>query len=238
MANEWQKQHDRVRSLLDDLFADVNDLRRMERGGRPAGECTKLSAVIDRKLGSVGDDLAKLDADLRGSKATISSKEFYVRTDMVRNLSARRDTLATMIKSSTATTNDALRPASAVGGVKPSRWGMNEMTLSPPDDATNRQLLQLQDETMKAQDRNLDLLHDSIKRQKEIGYAISNEVTMQSTLLDDLEAGVDHSTQRVQTANQRVHALMKSNRGKVGCCVISVLIAVLVVVTLLALKIL
>jgi regulator of vacuolar morphogenesis len=71
----------------------------------------------------------------------------------------------------------------------------------------NRQLIENQQALIQQQDDALDTLLSVVQRQKAIGKAIGEELDIQNTLLEDLDAKVDvtgHSMKNVQSKLQRL----------------------------------
>ncbi|KAG0681041.1 hypothetical protein C6P40_002825 [Pichia californica] len=68
----------------------------------------------------------------------------------------------------------------------------------------NLGLFQTQKQEMKMQDQNLDSLRDMIQRQKQIGVAVNEELSIQNELLDSLNQEVDASTSKLKIAKNRV----------------------------------
>ena len=99
------------------------------------------------------------------------------------------------------------------------------------------QMLQEQQQMMQTQDVSLDLLLQSVERQKEMGEAISDELDQQSGLLDDLETGMDNTGMVLGRQQQRVEEVLEK-AGKGGTlCIIIALSGVLTILTMLALDI-
>lgn len=84
------------------------------------------------------------------------------------------------------------------------------------------------------QDSNLDILHESISRQHKMGTMIGSEVEDHLALLDDLEAGVDDSTQRLARATRGLSRFRKMCRdnGSMATIIILTVILILLLVVL------
>lgn len=84
------------------------------------------------------------------------------------------------------------------------------------------------------QDSNLDILHESISRQHKMGTMIGSEVEDHLVLLDDLEAGVDDSTQRLARATRGLSRFRKMCRdnGSMATIIILTVILILLLVVL------
>lgn len=67
----------------------------------------------------------------------------------------------------------------------------------------NQQLLQLQKQDFKQQDEQLDQLALAMRRQRELGMAINEELQLQNELLDEMDAEVDHVDSKLHYAQKR-----------------------------------
>jgi syntaxin 8 len=85
------------------------------------------------------------------------------------------------------------------------------------------------------QDTHLDVLSESIRRQKEIGMQIGDELELHIDLLDQTEADVDNSQDRLGAAGRRlrsVHEISKSANS--GNALIAILVVILLIVIIIA----
>ena len=73
----------------------------------------------------------------------------------------------------------------------------------------NSGLLQLQKSTMVHQDTALDELLGIIRRQKEVGMAIGQELEGQNTMLEELDEEVDRTESRLKVADRRLESIRK-----------------------------
>ncbi|OUT20352.1 hypothetical protein CAS74_004599 [Pichia kudriavzevii] len=72
----------------------------------------------------------------------------------------------------------------------------------------NKGLLQYQQQKMAHQDQDLESLRDIIERQKQIGIAVNEELTIQNELLDGLGQQVDLSTEKMKNAKNKVNKII------------------------------
>ncbi|KAF3910205.1 Syntaxin-52 [Orbilia brochopaga] len=68
----------------------------------------------------------------------------------------------------------------------------------------NTGVLQLQQEVMKSQDEDLEVLLKTVGRQKQMGIEIGQELDEQNKFLDELEADVDRVTDKVRVVKKRL----------------------------------
>lgn len=68
----------------------------------------------------------------------------------------------------------------------------------------NKDLFQLQKDKMQSQDQDLEALREIIIRQKQIGVAVNDELTIQNEILNGLGQHVDESTNKLNSAKSKV----------------------------------
>ena len=94
--------------------------------------------------------------------------------------------------------------------------------------------LQQQQFAMQQQDTHLDELLYGVGRLKQIGTDIGQELDLQSSLLDDLDKGVDKTTGKIKSNTKRAGALIEESdnglcgSGWCGFCTILILIGVII----------
>eukprot|EP00996_Jenningsia_fusiforme_P003307 NODE_4106_length_862_cov_12.396064_g3788_i0.p1 GENE.NODE_4106_length_862_cov_12.396064_g3788_i0~~NODE_4106_length_862_cov_12.396064_g3788_i0.p1 ORF type:complete len:245 (-),score=51.74 NODE_4106_length_862_cov_12.396064_g3788_i0:127-756(-) len=102
----------------------------------------------------------------------------------------------------------------------------------------NTQLLQQQRNVIDRQDKDLDSLHDTVLRTKNIGLMIGNELNEHDRLLGTLENEVETTTSKIQNERRRLDKLIEKNKGRFGLCAVCILILVLLVLLLFVFKVL
>eukprot|EP01113_Clastostelium_recurvatum_P025532 TRINITY_DN3071_c0_g1_i1.p2 TRINITY_DN3071_c0_g1~~TRINITY_DN3071_c0_g1_i1.p2 ORF type:complete len:145 (-),score=48.60 TRINITY_DN3071_c0_g1_i1:101-535(-) len=120
------------------------------------------------------------------------------------------------------------------GGFMSNRaWGVARDT-QKTEDLDNRGLLDQQQTIMRDQDQILDVLAQSVGRQKEIAISIDTELTEQNMLLDDLDSKVDRTDSGIRNATHRVRKVAEQASTKGMWGVICFLVLALIVVSFLA----
>jgi len=92
------------------------------------------------------------------------------------------------------------------------------------------QVLAQQDSVIRQQDQALDQLSNSIGTLKGMGRQIHGELIDQSSLLDDLEQGVDTTHASMKANNSKLNKLRKATKDNWLYCTILLLIVALIVV--------
>lgn len=97
----------------------------------------------------------------------------------------------------------------------------------PPFDAAEE--TQTQRQMMDEQDTHLDTLSHSIRRQRELSEGIGAELDVHSSLLEDLEQGLDSTALRLGGARRRLDTFARGARNNGSAVTISGLIVVLLI---------
>ena len=102
--------------------------------------------------------------------------------------------------------------------------GQDRRRYRDEDDSTrgvaNQDLLQQQQQIMRDQDAGLDILQESIRRQKEMGLRIGNEIDDQNEMLDELGEAMDRTDNRLQRRTEDVITVTMKAKDKGMCCLV------------------
>ncbi|KAK6199188.1 uncharacterized protein RJT21DRAFT_121487 [Scheffersomyces amazonensis] len=101
------------------------------------------------------------------------------------------------------------------------------------DAQSNQQMFAQHQQTLNEQDSDLDLLHQSIRRQHSMGMTINEELDDQLIILNDLESGIDRAQSRLSSATRRLNEFRKTckeNGSLVTIIVLTVILVLLLVV--------
>jgi len=101
---------------------------------------------------------------------------------------------------------------------------------APPDqsDLTNQQIHQYHKSVIETQNQELDMLGQSIGRQRELTIAIGDELDDQAVMLDEVDERVDRHQNQLTGAQKRLGNFMRKARENWSMTTIVVLIIVLV----------
>eukprot|EP00912_Choanoflagellata_sp_UC4_P001191 UC4_evm4s744 len=93
-----------------------------------------------------------------------------------------------------------------------------------------KSVLDRQQMIMKEQDAGLDLISQSLARQKQLGLAIGDEVDEQNEMLDELDVGMENTNRRVNATTE--HVLRVSQMAEAGglCCTVFLLLVAIIVI--------
>jgi SYP5 family syntaxin len=81
---------------------------------------------------------------------------------------------------------------------------------------SERGLLQLQQQVMRAQDIELDHIERAVANTKHVATAIGEEVDLQTRLLEEVEEGVGSAHERLRAAARRAREVARATRSD-GC---------------------
>ncbi|PNH01546.1 Syntaxin-52 [Tetrabaena socialis] len=229
----WTKEFEECKQLAQETLQLIQERNLRHPTGGP--DASRLSAAARKKLGTLGVQLDRLLRWLDGSEAAsqLSEPERNRRRDQLYDLRNRREGMQLSIKRNQGQGDrEALfGGASGSGGPLPPR----ETEATAPLD--NRGLLGLQQQVMRQQDEQLEVMERTVISTKHIALAIGEEVELQTRLLDDLAEDVDVTQSRLKAATARVrHLLRTSSNWRMGLCVF-LLIVTLVAVVLISLRI-
>lgn len=101
------------------------------------------------------------------------------------------------------------------------------------DDMNNHQMFAKHQQQLLDQDQDLDVLHDSVKLQKNMGQNINEEIDSHLIMLNDLESGVDNSQVRLTSTNNRLsdfRTKVQENGSLITIITLTVILILLLVV--------
>ncbi|PPQ70420.1 hypothetical protein CVT24_013170 [Panaeolus cyanescens] len=98
--------------------------------------------------------------------------------------------------------------------------------VEPPEPAT---MLQTQRMIMEEQDHHLDQLSNSINRQHHISLQINDELDVHNGLLQDLDAGVDRTSDRLSRARRKLDHVARGVKENGSVVTIGVIIFILLI---------
>ncbi|RCH87859.1 hypothetical protein CU098_009674, partial [Rhizopus stolonifer] len=94
------------------------------------------------------------------------------------------------------------------------------------DDVENGQILQLQQRIIDDQDQDLDHLSETIRRQRELGLLIGDELETHAQLIDETEDMVDRTDERLRQARKKLDYVNRKIKDNKSVCIVIALIIV------------
>jgi len=110
----------------------------------------------------------------------------------------------------------------------PDRFSALDDAIKNDNDAFIRNQAQAQDQMIRQQDNDLEDLSQVVGVLGEMGTSIHTELEQQTRILDDLDAGVDNTSGRLNAVVRRVNKLLESTSDRVQWCLIIVLTLILI----------
>lgn len=114
------------------------------------------------------------------------------------------------------------------GDMSNDRFAALDDAIRNDNDSFIRNQGQVQDQMIRQQDTDLDDLSNVVGVLGQMGNAIHSELDQHHKILEDLDAGVDNTSGRLNAVMRRVNKLLESTSDRVQWCLIIVLTLVLV----------
>jgi len=228
--DSWLNEYDRLVQISNELSANIKEFHAQTRAGSNPNN-VKLSAIIRRGLVQLTTDIARLQDTL--PDLNILEREKNRRKDMLFNLTTRKDQLSDELSRPDQANRDSpsaqLKSGSnAQAQGKPRAWGAAKET-DMTKDLDNAQLLQLQKDQMAIQDDQLEILSQSVGRQKEVAITINSELNEHNKLLEDLEVKTAKTQNGIE--RERKHVKKVSESSKVcGLWIVIMLLVIALIV--------
>ena len=213
--HEWMMELKQAEALLRELRSSVyNHKDRPGSSIETRRRMTDLSGQIDR-LERALDSIASATAE------QISRIELSRRRDQILQLKRQKDEVGRLLQPRTSVSNDTpsgsvkdrgqllSQPSSNNPAPRSTRkFGVAQET---PETLSkdNKQVLEYQTDIMKTQEESIATLGQIIKRQKEIGVAIGNELDVQNQMIDEMDDKVASAAVDVKGVHKRLDKVRK-----------------------------
>ena len=225
--SSWLDEQADLQTIVRDIRADINKRNSLTDMGDVSASHTsnvqakkKLVVLLDR-VGALAKGLEML-----GSRG-LAQGELQRRSDMVARLQDDCEKLGKMVVAarqtsrpltsavedrSLASRTDRAALLAPLPGAFPSRPTARVFGAPPQETEATRPLddqglLQLHTTQIENQDQQLSQLTLILRRQRQLGTAISNEIEQQNEMLDDLSTNVDRVDMKLSSANKQLRRL-------------------------------
>jgi regulator of vacuolar morphogenesis len=141
------------------------------------------------------------------SSQNVGEGELARRRDLLKNMKNDIDALEHKLESASTASSFAVQRDELLTGSRRKFGVAQETDKTRP--LNESQLLSLQSQIMNQQDEALDALSGVIKRQKQIGMAINQELDYHNQLLDDLEDGVNRTKSGLKAGDKKLNRILK-----------------------------
>lgn len=237
-TDSWLKEYESCKELTQEIVQLIQDRNVDHPDGGP--EASRMTAAARRKLGTLGTSLDGLFRWLDSDDANVlSEQERFRRRDLLHVLKNRREQAQQSLKRQQ---QHSEREALMAGGGRGGSGGAGGAGGGPRETETTAQLdtrglLQLQEQVMQQQDRELEQMERTVTNTKYVAVTIGEELDLHTRLLGDLEDDVNVTHSRLRAATKRVRHIIKHSSNWKGGLFIFGLIVLLTLVTLIAFKV-
>jgi hypothetical protein len=232
--DSWQSDLHRVRVLLKDLrqLAAERD-RRRRQGGSAHGNGGKAR----EKLRSLNDLIASLEDRLARTRRDagaygITEQECDRRRGLLADIKRDRNGVQRLVGVQNdnygSVSRDALFAAGA-SAARPQNYAGRDFEGDDTKTLGERELLQQQMDTMRAQDEGLEQLGDTVADLKNLGTAIGEGLDLTTALLDDVQGRVDKTDAALQKRTTKAKTLIGRVSGNCWCYIAIFFLALLLV---------
>ncbi|KAJ3055033.1 hypothetical protein HK097_011669 [Rhizophlyctis rosea] len=242
-SSGWDSEHFSLKSLSDDTLASILERKRAFKVGLGVEEYDKR---IRANLSLVKSGIAKLETELSRAEEAGGRDAAELRRweEAILELSKQYDRLEFMARGEdddiSSARKELFTPPKPSPNSSRTFKGKNQSVRfqdeeQPSDNADldSGELMTLQQRIMDDQDAHLDLLAESISRQKQLGMQIGEELDLHVDLLEETDARVDSTTRRLQSAGRRLGEVTKaaasSNRGSTAICGLFILLLIIII---------
>lgn len=227
--DRWLSDYDNATAKADEAQSYINERDRLARGGQPGSQ--QVASKVRKALNELAMEIQRLEDELNvdGRQYHVTDAELSRRQNLVSSLKGRKGDLQSRLnKSNESRQQDDFSRNQLFGG------GNEDRRLRIEDDRTlghdQNDILQQQSHIMREQDKGIDMLAATIKRQKMIGLQIGGEVEEQNEMLDSLSDALDTTQRRL--INETHHTVRVSEKAKSGgmlCCICLLILAIILV---------
>lgn len=218
----WLDSYRELKALLHDarIFLSKRDqastTSEQNEASASSKRCLVRASAIITALDSGLRELVKNNANGEKQQGDLLEGETRRRSDLVAATRQERDALESLANSQSASRAQSGVPAQAAdksalfGANHGTRIGSSRRVLGAPLPETDKTreldndgVLQRQQQIMQQQDQGIGDLLRIVRRQKQIGVAIGEELDDQNRLLSDIERDVDRVDQKTKLARKR-----------------------------------
>lgn len=200
-AQQWMEMHKLVKSLLQDSRSKMFGKGNVVEIKKTLKACETKIELLKMYL-STTKDLGAGEIRRRKELLIVVTKELTELNDLLINMKFS----SSVEDRNGVNSNKELFNTKRNSGGRRTFGKLKETEITKKLD--NMELLQLQKQEMQAQDQSISELKDMIIRQKQIGSAVNEELTIQNELLDSFNRNVDDSTMKMRTARNRINKIL------------------------------
>lgn len=182
----WMEEYKALEKSGDAIMESITQRNRTNNSG---GDALKLSAKIRQAQNNFTYDFNSLKRDLETAlkSGTVSQKEYDRRKNLLNETDIRR------IQIQKAFEDNGQGASGSAFGITNMGYEQEDYETEATQAFSNSDLQQQQQTHLKVQDKGLERISAIVKRQKEIGLTIGNELDEQNEIIED----ITHKTEQV-----------------------------------------
>ncbi|KAG1106316.1 hypothetical protein G6F42_016802 [Rhizopus arrhizus] len=161
----------------------------------------KYQINIDKNLTQLRDGIKVLEQQLSDEEQT-GARDTKAEEDKLIQLQVKVDKLDALLGNQDDVTAREILLGDKRG--KNSSVRFTSIDMDQTNDMENGQILQLQQRIIDDQDQDLDHLSDAIRRQRELGLLIGDELETHAQIIDETEEMVDRTDERLRQAKKKL----------------------------------
>jgi len=238
VADSWQSLHDTCQRLEHDVTSNLSSAR-----GASFHAQSQWRDKVQESLGRYTLSVLSLRQKLNTESAHLTDGEKRRREAFVSGLEGREKQLRLVFQQQ----QSGAKEKRSTDDQRKRLLGSAIIDVGTDDSWTNREdepLLasggnscdmlssyhQRKEQVLAEQDRGLDALHEVIMRQKQLAGNIQTEASAHNDLLDDIDEGLDRTTQRLVTTTNNVRIVSQSDSVWKYWLIIFLLLVVMIII--------
>lgn len=212
---KWIQEYENLRGFFTEIRAFLHEKDRfIQRGNISGAQSSKFQARKGLKMAKEALDTLEtaLNQDLPHN--SVSAGEVNRRKDLLLNMKDELKRLEDLVHQTKPNMNEESSARKELLQARPERpkslrtFGVAPLETEKTRILDNQGILTLQQEQLKQQDSHIESLSLIIKRQREIGIAISNELENQNAMLGQLNDQVDRVDESISTADKKMKRIL------------------------------
>ncbi|CAF3067230.1 unnamed protein product [Rotaria socialis] len=176
MSDNWIQNHESCKNYAQEINENINEYNKLPNG---SSQRAKKSSTIRTMISELNKDVDKLSKDLttQSRNGSITQREANRRRTLVDAIKQSKEEIEKSMREgfNNTSSHDRMDPRLAPAVETQSTQGL-----------TNEEMTGVRGNLRKNNDEAIDALHAIVKRQKEIGGAMHNEVERHNEIIDTI----------------------------------------------------
>eukprot|EP01101_Sappina_pedata_P004325 TRINITY_DN1811_c0_g1_i1.p1 TRINITY_DN1811_c0_g1~~TRINITY_DN1811_c0_g1_i1.p1 ORF type:complete len:242 (-),score=88.61 TRINITY_DN1811_c0_g1_i1:91-777(-) len=228
MSDAFAREYERLNKVADEITGDLQERTKLARRAEPT---TSLTASISRKISSFSSALSTFQSTALSNDPSLRISEFErkKRSELISKLVSRKDSIQTMFKQTPDV--DARDALLSFNARQPRSFGTQDTDRTQGVD--NHDLVKMGRSLIQEQDKTLEMLGNTLTKQKKIGQEIGSEIDRHNSILEDIEIKVEYTSNNLDRETNRVKEFGQKYSVTVLWIIIGLLVVANVVVLIL-----